>query len=63
MALENSVTMGVISSVDRQLKPEDPGVCIQTDAPINPGDQFVTVATQFRFGLDELLMAMIPIML
>ena len=37
MALENSVTMGVISSVDRQLKPEEPGVYIQTDAPINPG--------------------------
>jgi serine protease Do len=37
MGLENSVTMGVISSVDRQLKPEDPYVYIQTDAPINPG--------------------------
>ncbi len=38
MALENSVTMGVISSVDRQLRPEDPSVYIQTDAPINPGN-------------------------
>ena len=38
MALENSVTMGVISSVERQLKPEDPAVYIQTDAPINPGN-------------------------
>jgi serine protease Do len=38
MALENSVSMGVISSPDRQLKPDDPGVYIQTDAPINPGN-------------------------
>jgi serine protease Do len=37
MALENSVSMGIISSVERQLKPEDPAVYIQTDAPINPG--------------------------
>jgi serine protease Do len=38
MALENSVTMGVISSTERQFKPEDPAVYIQTDAPINPGN-------------------------
>jgi serine protease Do len=38
MALENSVTMGVVSSVERQLSPEDPSVYIQTDAPINPGN-------------------------
>jgi serine protease Do len=38
MALENSVSMGVISSAERQLKPDDPGVYIQTDAPINPGN-------------------------
>jgi serine protease Do len=38
MALENSVSMGVISSVERQLKPEDSAVYIQTDAPINPGN-------------------------
>ncbi len=38
MALENSVTMGVISSPDRQLRPEDAAVYIQTDAPINPGN-------------------------
>jgi serine protease Do len=36
--LENSVTMGVVSSVARQLKPDDPMVYIQTDAPINPGN-------------------------
>ena len=38
MSLENSVTMGVISSVERQLSPYDPAVYIQTDAPINPGN-------------------------
>ena len=38
MALENSVSMGVISSAERQLNPDDPAVYIQTDAPINPGN-------------------------
>ncbi len=38
MALENSVSMGVISSAERQLQSDDPGVYIQTDAPINPGN-------------------------
>jgi serine protease Do len=38
MALENSVAMGVISSVERQLSPEDSAIYIQTDAPINPGN-------------------------
>jgi serine protease Do len=36
--LENSVTMGVISAVARQLETENPFVYIQTDAPINPGN-------------------------
>ncbi len=36
--LQNSVTMGVISSVWRQLDPDNPMVYIQTDAPINPGN-------------------------
>jgi serine protease Do len=36
--LENSVTMGVISSVARQPDPNRPMVYIQTDAPINPGN-------------------------
>lgn len=35
--LENSVSMGVVSAVARQLQPEDPMIYIQTDAPINPG--------------------------
>lgn len=36
--LENSATMGVVSSVARQLRPDDPTVYIQTDASINPGN-------------------------
>ncbi|MFQ5510845.1 MAG: trypsin-like peptidase domain-containing protein [Candidatus Krumholzibacteriia bacterium] len=36
--LENSVSMGVVSSVSRQLRPEDPMIYIQTDATINPGN-------------------------
>jgi serine protease Do len=35
---QNSVTMGVVSAVGRQLRPEDPMVYIQTDTPINPGN-------------------------
>jgi serine protease Do len=36
--LENSVTMGVVSSVARQADPGRAMVYIQTDAPINPGN-------------------------
>lgn len=36
--LENTVTMGVVSSVARQPDPDKPMVYIQTDAPINPGN-------------------------
>lgn len=38
MGLDNSVTMGVVSSTARQLKADDPMIYIQTDAPINPGN-------------------------
>jgi serine protease Do len=38
MGLQNSVSMGVVSSTARQLKPDDPMIYIQTDAPINPGN-------------------------
>jgi len=38
LGLENSVTMGVVSSAARQLRQEDPMIYIQTDAPINPGN-------------------------
>jgi serine protease Do len=37
LGLNNSVTLGVISSVARQLEPESPMIYLQTDAPINPG--------------------------
>jgi serine protease Do len=36
--LQNSVTMGIVSSVARQVRPDDPMIYIQTDAPINPGN-------------------------
>ena len=36
--LQNSVTMGVVSSVSRQPDPDNPMVYLQTDAPINPGN-------------------------
>jgi len=36
--LQNSVTMGIVSSVARQVKPDDPMIYIQTDASINPGN-------------------------
>src|SRR5262249_5244655 len=36
--MDNSVTMGVVSSPSRQLTEDDPRVFIQTDAPINPGN-------------------------
>jgi serine protease Do len=38
LGLTNSVTMGVVSSVARQLTPESPMIYIQTDASINPGN-------------------------
>ena len=38
LGLDNSVSMGVVSAVSRQIKTEDPMVYIQTDAPINPGN-------------------------
>src|SRR5271167_1412016 len=38
LGLENSVTMGVVSSTARQIDPDNPSVYIQTDAPINPGN-------------------------
>ena len=38
LGLENSVSLGVVSTVARQLRPEDPMIYIQTDASINPGN-------------------------
>ena len=36
--LEGSLSMGVVSAVGRQLKPESPMIYVQTDATINPGN-------------------------
>lgn len=36
--LQNSVTMGVVSAVTRQVDPDDPMVYVQTDAAVNPGN-------------------------
>jgi S1-C subfamily serine protease len=36
--LQNSVSMGVVSSAWRQPYPDNPMVFLQTDAPINPGN-------------------------
>ena len=38
LGLENSFTMGVVSSVARQLEPESAMIYIQTDTAINPGN-------------------------
>ena len=38
LGLQNSVTMGVVSPVARQLSADDPMIYIQTDAAINPGN-------------------------
>jgi serine protease Do len=38
LGLVNSVSMGVVSSIARQIKPDDPMIYIQTDASINPGN-------------------------
>jgi serine protease Do len=36
--LESSMSMGVISALARQLRPDDRAIYLQTDAPINPGN-------------------------
>jgi serine protease Do len=38
LGLENSMTLGVVSAVARQLKPEDPMIYVQMDAAVNPGN-------------------------
>ena len=37
LGLHNSVTLGVVSAIARQLEPESPMIYVQTDAAINPG--------------------------
>jgi serine protease Do len=38
LGLENSVTMGIVSAVARQLEPDHPMIYVQTDTAINPGN-------------------------
>jgi serine protease Do len=38
LGLENSVSLGIVSAVARQLEPESPMIYVQTDASINPGN-------------------------
>jgi serine protease Do len=38
LGLENSVSMGVVSAVARQLRADDPMIYVQTDASVNPGN-------------------------
>jgi len=38
LGLENSVSLGVVSAVARQLNADDPMIYVQTDASINPGN-------------------------
>src|SRR5205807_7150910 len=38
LGLEGSVSLGIVSSTARQIRPDDAMIYIQTDAPINPGN-------------------------
>jgi serine protease Do len=38
LSMDNSVSMGIVSAVARQLTEDDPRIFVQTDAPINPGN-------------------------
>jgi serine protease Do len=38
LGLGNTVTMGVVSAVAREIRPDDMMIYVQTDAPINPGN-------------------------
>jgi serine protease Do len=56
--LNNSVSMGVVSSIARQLDPDTPFIYIQTDAPINPGESggpLVNTAGEI-VGLDTMIL-------
>jgi serine protease Do len=37
LGLHNSVSLGIVSAIARQLEPESPMIYVQTDASINPG--------------------------
>ncbi len=57
LGLENSVTMGVVSAVARQIQDEDRMIYIQTDASINPGNSGgpLVAATGEIVGINTLI--------
>src|SRR6202035_225993 len=50
LGLEGSVSMGIVSSTARQIHPDDLMAYIQTDAPINPGNNGWPLITAPRRG-------------
>ena len=36
--MDRSVTLGIVSAVNRQMEPDDPRIWVQTDAAVNPGN-------------------------
>jgi len=59
LGLQNSVSLGIVSAIARQLEPDSPMVYVQTDASINPGNSGgPLVDTQGRLvGLNTLIAA------
>jgi len=57
--LQNSMSMGIVSSIARQPDPDSPMLYIQTDAPINPGNSggpLIDTAGEV-VGLDTLIVS------
>ena len=59
LGLRNTVTMGVVSAVARQLSPDDAAVYVQTDAPVNPGNSGgpLVDATGLVVGINTLILS------
>jgi serine protease Do len=59
LGLENSASLGVVSAVARQLRPDDPMIYVQTDASINPGNSGgpLVDATGRMVGLNTLILS------
>jgi len=59
LGLHNSVSLGIVSAIARQLQPDSPMVYVQTDASINPGNSGgPLVDTQGRLvGLNTMIMS------
>ena len=57
LGLQNSVSLGIVSAVARQLEPESPMVYIQTDASINPEQPGPLVDARGRLmGINTLIL-------